>query len=728
MIPRSYPRASRPARLGWAIALLAVGLATGAPGRARAGEAPEEDQRDGEAAEDEDFADLGLGGEFDLLADQAVVELAARHQQDIGQSPSAVTVITREEIATSGATTIPDLLRLVPGMDVVLVSSFFTSISSRIHWTYENNVYLVLIDGREANVDLFGQAPWEVQPIALEDIERIEIIRGPGSALYGANAFAGVVSITTRPISDETTAAARLLAGEVGVLQTGARAAGRVGDWGFSLSAGLDRANVHTDPRRAAKRVWKARARVEWNIDAGQRLSLDVGAAHGAGAVPTGAGPVAGEFDGRVVRLAYESELIEAQLYWSHNPIHALLDVPLEFGGMQVAEFVPTDTDIHTLDAQLQLSLPRWWDWLLVIVGAAGRANGLFSDQLLDVERFPRTGEPGIAYWELRAGTFIHSEWTPAEWVSVTGGLRFDYNTESGHFLSPRLAAVFEPWRDQFLRLGAARAFRKPTFMETRFHPAIRAGASSPVSQDALDDFMLRAVGNAALDNEEMWSFEVGWLGRWLDGRLRVSVDAYYSLLRNMIELSPELIDHPLLPGVPDLDASSAMFQHAAPAVDILGLELAARYSPIDGVGLLASWTHRELVNSAGRSTDGTPKNLITLGGHFRCDWGLLGSLYLHSRSEFTDRAIDHPDGLLAGYLSRQQPNVFLVLARLGWRFAPVAGFEFETGARLFLPVSPFAAPHLRYYERGGGITPEGRIYGGDQLRRVFSLYLQGSY
>ena len=136
--------------------------------------------------------------EFTFLMEEDIVESAARHKQEIGMSPSAITVITREDIEASGATTIPDLLRMIPGMDVVIASRFFTSISARLYWTFENNLYLVLVDGREANVELAGQAPWEFQPISMHDIERIEVIRGPGSSLYGANAVAGVVSITTR--------------------------------------------------------------------------------------------------------------------------------------------------------------------------------------------------------------------------------------------------------------------------------------------------------------------------------------------------------------------------------------------------------------------------------------------------------------------------------------------------------------------------------------------------
>ena len=137
--------------------------------------------------------EIDLIDEFTMLQEDAFVELAARHKQEIGMSPSAVSVITRDDIEASGATSITDLLRIVPGMEVVIATPYFSSISSRLMWTYENNIYLVLVDGREANVELLGFTPFEIQPVSLNDIQRIEIIRGPGSSLYGANAVAGVV-------------------------------------------------------------------------------------------------------------------------------------------------------------------------------------------------------------------------------------------------------------------------------------------------------------------------------------------------------------------------------------------------------------------------------------------------------------------------------------------------------------------------------------------------------
>ena len=188
--------------LRWPYILLAGFLTTVVPNPAVAQEEPAEPEgtytiRLVSADDEGEIID-----EFALLQEEAMVESAARHKQEIGMSPSAITVITREDIEASGANGFADLLRLVPGMEVVITSPSFSSVSTRLDWTFENKNFLVLIDGREANIELLGYTFFELQVVSIEDIQRIEVIRGPGSSLYGANAFVGVVSITTRAVPE----------------------------------------------------------------------------------------------------------------------------------------------------------------------------------------------------------------------------------------------------------------------------------------------------------------------------------------------------------------------------------------------------------------------------------------------------------------------------------------------------------------------------------------------
>jgi iron complex outermembrane receptor protein len=674
--------------------------------------------------------------EMEFFFDEAeTVTSAARHEQDIGMSPSAIWVITREDIEASGANTIPDLLRLVPGMDVMTVSPYYISTTARLYRSAENNHFLVLIDGREANLELLGQPPWEIQPIFLDEVERIEIIRGPGSSLYGANALAGVISVTTRAVSRETSGLARISSGEAGRVDSLARLTGGIGNWGFSLSGGFSRTGYFTDPGADGGDVWKLRAVASYQWSDSQRLLLDAGFADGGGPMSAISGPIRSEAAVRTLRAAYESEELRGQLYWYQTPAEIDMETPLEYSGIVLARFRPIRVDTHTLDGEVQWTLPRFFDPLLLIAGGGARFSFLQSDDLLDGETYaditsPHYHREGVEHWEARTGAFVHGEIEPADFVTCTFGLRFDYNTVTGTFLSPRLAAVFRPARNHFLRIGAARAFRKPAYLETHSHPTVEFPDTSPLtgpSQDNFLEFMSRVIGNTRLENEELLSIEAGYLGRFLDGRLSAGLDIYLNMNTEIVALKSEIV--PDNQGLPDLDRSTLLSVNSGQGLRIFGTELSVRFSPTRNISLLASWTHREVFDMQSEKTsDATPKNLLTLGGRFRTEGGLVASLYAFSRSEYWNRAVGNPGGMFLEPLKIKLKNAFLVLAKLGWKVTPTERIELEAGLKLFLPVSPFSPPYFRYYEEAGGITPTGQQYGGLELARMVTGYLQGSF
>jgi len=671
-----------------------------------------------------------------FFAPEDKVVSAARHEQEIGMSPSAIWVITREDIEASGATTVPDLLRQVPGMDVTITAPFMPTISARLGWGNENNQFLVLIDGREINMELLGMSLFELEPVTLDEIERIEIIRGPGSALYGANALAGVVNITTRPIGELTSVQIRLDAGEVGRTVAWARASTRLGDWGFSLSGAADEMGTFADPRMLARRMWRLRAVAEHRWSESRRLLIDGGITSGEGIVAAAVGSFEGSLSLRTLRLAYQSEDLKASLYWIQVPASANMDAALVFSGVRLAEFVPFEVDTHSVNGEIDWTLPELWEPLLVIVGAGARLAYLSSDQMLDGDTFADITstsyhEPGVDHVEVRSGAFVHGELAPVEWVTITGGLRLDYSTETGVFLSPRLSAVFKPVDGQYLRMGVARAFRKPSYIENRAHLMVDFPADSPITgagRDNFQEFMTRVVGNSALDNEELLSAEVGYLGRFLDGRLSLGLDLYFNHNLKEIVFRSNIVPDPAT-GLPDLQESSFMHFNRNDPVNIFGSELSVRFNPTERIALLASWTYRGVFNhDTGKFQDDSPKHLITLGGRFSSGWGLIGSLYIFTRSEFMDGAVKNPAGLMEPMLSERMHNQFLVLGRIGWRHSLSGDLQLETGFKLFLPVSPFHKPYFRFREDGGGIDQIGKNYGGDWLCRMISLYVQGSF
>ncbi|SFS30829.1 TonB-dependent receptor plug domain-containing protein [Brevundimonas viscosa] len=158
----------------------------------------------GEAAADaqgpqpQDLSGLTL----EQLADIQVTSVSRRPEQLSGAAAS-VYVITRDDIRRSGAASLPEVLRLAPNLQVQRVGSVDYAITARGFNSFETaNKLLVLIDGRSIYTTLFSGVLWDAQGLVLEDIERIEVISGPGGALYGANAVNGVINITTRSARD----------------------------------------------------------------------------------------------------------------------------------------------------------------------------------------------------------------------------------------------------------------------------------------------------------------------------------------------------------------------------------------------------------------------------------------------------------------------------------------------------------------------------------------------
>jgi iron complex outermembrane recepter protein len=129
---------------------------------------------------------------------QIEVTSVSKKAERITEAPAAVFVMTDEDIRRSGYTTLADALRLVPGLQVGRINSHNWAISSRGFSELYANKLLVLIDGRSVYTPLFSGVYWDVQDVVLEDIDRIEVIRGPGATLWGANAVNGVINITTK--------------------------------------------------------------------------------------------------------------------------------------------------------------------------------------------------------------------------------------------------------------------------------------------------------------------------------------------------------------------------------------------------------------------------------------------------------------------------------------------------------------------------------------------------
>src|SRR5467141_1900814 len=146
---------------------------------------------------DDDLKQLSL----EQLANVEVTT-ASKEPVTISRTPAAIYVLTSEDIRRSGATSIPEALRLVPGVEVARIDSNKWSLGVRGFGTGLSRSVLVLIDGRSVYTPLFAGVYWDMQDTLLEDVDRIEVIRGPGGTIWGANAVNGVINIITKSATE----------------------------------------------------------------------------------------------------------------------------------------------------------------------------------------------------------------------------------------------------------------------------------------------------------------------------------------------------------------------------------------------------------------------------------------------------------------------------------------------------------------------------------------------
>lgn len=172
-----------------------------------------------------DLASLDLAALMNLE-----VTSVSRRSERLSDAAASVFVITADDIRRSGATNLPDALRLAPALDVVMVSANSYTVSARGFINSSSNKLLVLIDGRSVYTPLFSGVFWDVQDVVLEDIDRIEVISGPGGTLWGVNAVNGIINIITRA-ANET---------QGGLLAAGGGTLGTIGTARYGGEAGAD--------------------------------------------------------------------------------------------------------------------------------------------------------------------------------------------------------------------------------------------------------------------------------------------------------------------------------------------------------------------------------------------------------------------------------------------------------------------------------------------------------
>lgn len=679
-----------------------------------------------ETGETEAEDEIGIEDELALLAEEIPpdeVESASKHRQSIFWSPSAVTVFTREEIRSAGATTLPDLLRRVPGFDVYALKPAYPLVGARALTEESNNLVLVLVDGREAMIELTGMTLWGALTIDIEEIERIEVIRGPGSALYGANAFAAVVSITT--VSDKPASGGDVAL--TGAEQDTRRLFGRVrhatdlGPGRLSLSAALGTRHMgsFSDPREETLALGCVghgylRYREGRDLD----LSLHAGVTSGSGVIFIHVGDM--RIDNAVnywtmAKAGFglaEDVRLKAQLYYTRYRGDFTSRTRFRAMGYWIADLPVVTWDSHLVDGQLQLDW-RLAETLLLI----GGANLRYS--VLDWRNLVVTDDD-----ELRGAGFVHLQWSPLEVLQLTGGVRLDGNSDAEEeiALSPRAVAVLRPFDDHAFRLGYGLAFRKPSHFESRIHAEVHDYNQALVG--GIDDILAGQFGNDHLKNEKVHSIEAGWRARLLDESLRVSIDLFYNMYRDTISF---VVDIPSSMGLPDLQNAVIRYQNEPAPVDVAGGEAAVSWKPAPGWSLWANLGLREVIGQHDwQRPPSEPLLRANLGGRWLPASGLVTDLSVHYVSSYRMPRMD-PAATLSAPETVALGDRFVLFGRLGYRMALEAERTVEAG---FTVRAPLGTPFREF--PGTPMPPELRIdaaadFGAEMLTRQVAIYLRGT-
>lgn len=449
--------------------------------------------------------------ENDYLGEIRPIQSVSHLAQNLADTPAAVTVLDRDFIRSTGVRTVADLFRFVPGFQVgypvggrpvVSYHGLSGQISQRV---------LVLVDGRSVYAPyLFGGVDWAMLPVQLDDIDRIEVVRGGNSASYGANAFMGVIQIITRSAAQSTGARVEVTQGSQGVADRSLRF-GRASDASQYRLSAIERGDNGLLGRQDDYRSRAVDLRYDRQVSRTDDLSLTAGAAHnrlGLGYPGRMNDPVRDEITtSRFVSARWRRQIDPGNAYSLTASIN-------QSEGRDAYSLALLDGNSLRVDLGRQarsntLGYSHRYDLTPTVRAAWGadwRSENLWAPQL-----FNTSATQTNQFYQV----FAHLEWRPLpQWTVNAGGLYARDKLAQPQF-APRVFVNWKPLEGQTLKVGVSEAFRTPSLFEQR------ADWRVEYQGRVLDILYLT---RARLQPERVRTQEIVYLGEW---RARgLSVDA----------------------------------------------------------------------------------------------------------------------------------------------------------------------------------------------------------
>jgi iron complex outermembrane recepter protein len=466
----------------------------------------------------------------DLLSVE--VTSVSRKEQPVGQTAAPIFVITADEIQRSGATTLPDLLRLVPGFFVGQVNANTWSIASRGFASIYSNKLLVLVDGMSLYDPISGGVTWEQHYLPLDMIARIEVVRGPGGSLWGANAINGVINIITKP-ADQTrglSVSTRVDAAHPGTLDFSYGS--RVGTahqntrLRFFQRQSDNQLNGHDSDQSAS---YFANTRWDWGLGSPSQVTISGHVQHNAltegETLPIASPPYSEE---TLLKTDYVSG--HAMFSWTTTPSSGVTNnLQAYYRGSSVETSIYANrVQTFDVDARQRRLIGSRHD---LVAGAQVRLlhSSTTNSDILAIARSTSN--------EALVTAFAQDEITVLRQVKVTPGVKLEHNARTGVEWQPSLRALWRPSSRQSIWAAVSRAVRTPNLYDQGVHfvqALIPAEGPLPVA--------ITFEGSPDFRSEVMRALETGYRSQIGDLSIDVALfNSEYTRLSGLQIGAPEL-------------------------------------------------------------------------------------------------------------------------------------------------------------------------------------------
>ncbi len=489
--------------------------------------------------------------------EEQVVVTASRSEQQLVNAPAAVTLVNAQTIQNSPATNIGDLLRSVPGINVMQASARDINITTRGATSTLSTSQLALVDGRSVYLDFFGMVMWDLVPTSPNDIRQIEVIRGPASAVWGANAMSGVVNVITKTPRELAAQGGTSLT--VGVGAFNRRVAGNDADsgslfyvngshaeavndrWAFKLSAGYFTQDPMARPAGVIPNAFrtpypdflnngtsqpKFDARVDYDIAGGGTLTFSGGVAGTEGLIHSGIGPFDIDSDSRLTYLTTRYQKGGRRIAFFTNMLQG--DAANLLARSPNGQPLPLVFDTKTFDVEAS-------DVRAIGTRQVLSYGGNFRRNTFDISLAPNGDDrsEGGAFVQDEIFLNDHLRW-------VVGGRLDKFSSIDDPVFSPRTTLMIKPAAAQTFRVSFNRAFRAPSFINNNIQTTILNEANLSALSPLLARFIfpIRATGNADLRQETMTAYEVGYTGV-VAGRATLTAAIYWNVTKDGIYFTP---------------------------------------------------------------------------------------------------------------------------------------------------------------------------------------------